>query len=96
MNENTLPNAESHFKFWRTWDNTLWIVVSLSFLHNLYVSYCLYYDFIIYEWWLDSLKEFILGEETLKVSFQDPKTRTADTKRKGLRWFVACEFMSSE
>ena len=47
INENTLPNVESYFECCRTWTNAFWIFMSLSFLHNVYVFYCLYYDFII-------------------------------------------------
>ena len=43
------------------------------------------------------MKGFTFGEETsIKVSFRDPKNRTADTKKKGLRMFLASEVMSAE
>ena len=47
INESTVPNANVYFDCFRTWGNTFRIGASLFFLHNLYVSYCIYYDIII-------------------------------------------------
>ena len=47
INESTVPNANVYFDCFRTWGNMFGIGASLFFLHNLYVSYCIYYDIII-------------------------------------------------
>ena len=47
INESTVPNANVYFDCFRTWGNMFGIGASLFFLHNLYVSYCIYCDIII-------------------------------------------------